>query len=243
MEPNTPMGTPPLYPVGLVVSGRPCLVVGGGPVAGRKIGALVRCGAAVTVVAPEAHRAMAVLAGDGTLEELTGPPIDLQLRPYRRGEAAGFRLVVTATGVAAVDRVVRLDAEAAGVWVNSADDPDNCTFLLPAVHRDGPVTVAVATGGASPALAAWLRRRVADALGPGLGDLAELLEEARGRIRARGVSTESIDWTGVLEGPVPGLVAEGRMDEAREALRAGLGPWWGPAEAPGDGPTGPGRGN
>lgn len=208
-----------LYPVGLVVAGQPCLVVGGGTVAGRKIGGLLACGATVTVVAPEAHRAMAVLARDGSIASIEGAPLDVQLRPYRAGEAADYRLAIAATGVPAVDGQVFADASAAGVWVNSADDPAHCTVVLPAVHRQGPVTVAVSTGGASPALAAWLRDQLAAAGGPHLGTLAELLDEARRSLHAAGGSTESVDWRALLDGPLPDLVAGGRLDEARTLLR------------------------
>ena len=78
-----------------------------------------------------------------------------------------------------VDGAVYADAEAAGVWVNSADDLAHCSFILPAVHRDGAVTVSVSTGGLSPALASWLRTRLAAAVRDGLGTLAQLLGEAR----------------------------------------------------------------
>jgi precorrin-2 dehydrogenase / sirohydrochlorin ferrochelatase len=198
----------PLYPVSLVVTDRPCLVVGGGPVATRKVDALLACGARVTVVATEVAEAIRSMAGQLTVEE----------RPYRSPEAATYRLVVTATGVPEVDRAVAADAEAAGVWVNSADDVDNCSFTLPAVHRQGPVTVAVSTGGASPALAGWLRSRVAEAIGPDVAVLAELLGEARRRLKASGVSTESIEWTAVLDQQVVPLVRQGRIEEARAVL-------------------------
>jgi precorrin-2 dehydrogenase / sirohydrochlorin ferrochelatase len=198
----------PPYPVSLVVADRPCLVVGGGPVAGRKVESLLTCGARVTVVAMGVTEAIRSMTGRLTVEE----------RPYRSPEAAAYRLVVTATGVPEVDRVVAADAEAAGVWVNSADDVVNCTFTLPAVHRQGPVTVAVSTGGASPALAGWLRDRVAEAIGPDVAVLAELLGEARRRLRAAGVSTESIEWTAILDRQVVPLVRQGRIDEARAVL-------------------------
>ena len=141
------------YPVSLDVAGRPCLVVGGGPVAARKARALVECGAAVTVVAPGLSREMEAL------EPLLHA---VERRPYRSGDVSAFRLVVTATGVPEVDGAVYAEAEAAGIWVNSADDPAHCSFILPAVHRDGAVTVSVSTGGLSPALASWLRDRIAD---------------------------------------------------------------------------------
>jgi siroheme synthase-like protein len=212
----------PLFPVGLVIAGRPCLVVGGGPVAARKVAALLTCGAAVTLVAPEVHRAIRALADAGTIAAIDGPPLDVQIRPYEQGEAAGYRLVLTATGIPAVDRAVAADAEAAGVWVNSADDTANCTVLLPAVHRDDPVTVAVATGGASPALATWLRHRIAEHLGTGLGELAHLLEQARHRMHARGGSTEDVDWRALLDGPIPELVRQGRAPEALVLLEAAV---------------------
>jgi siroheme synthase-like protein len=108
------------------------------------------------------------------------------------------------------------------VWVNVADDASHCSFLLPAVARDGDVSVAVSTAGASPALAAWLRDRVVEALGPGMGDLAALLEEGRRRVHDLGRSTETIAWRELLDGSLPELVRQGRIDEARVALHAFL---------------------
>jgi siroheme synthase-like protein len=212
----------PLFPVGLALEGRPCLVVGGGPVAARKVAALLECRARVTMVAPEVHVALGLLSEQGVIQAVDGPPLDVRLRPYAAGEAAAYRLAVTATGIPEVDAAVHRDAEAAGVWVNSADDPARCSFQLPAVWRSGPVAVAVSTGGASPALASWLRDRVAEALGPSVGVLADLLSEARAELRAAGRSTEEVDWRAVFAGPVPALVAEGRLAEARAELAAAL---------------------
>jgi siroheme synthase-like protein len=214
---------PALYPVSLDVTGRSCLVVGGGPIAAGKVAGLLAAGAAVTVVAPDVDAAIDALANDGAANDGAAEPggpgsVTVRRRPYRAGEAADYRLVVTATGIAAVDGTVAADAAAAAVWVNSADDPGRCTFHLPSVHRDGPVSVAVSTGGASPALAIWLRRRAADALGTGLGDLAGLLDEARRRLQAAGRPTSSVDWPSVLDGPLPQLVRDGRLDEARQLL-------------------------
>ena len=216
------MSSEPIYPVGLMVAGQRCLVVGGGHVAGRKIRSLLACRANVTMVAPEAHEALGMLASDGTIAAIESDPLDVQLRPYLAGEAAGYMLVVTATGVAEVDHAVAEDAKRAGIWVNSADDAANCTFILPAVHRRGPVTVTVSTSGSSPALATWLRGRIAESLGPGLEELATLLEEGRRLVHERGGSTEEVDWALLLDGPVPGLVAAGRMDEARRVMQSAL---------------------
>ncbi|HEY1466882.1 MAG TPA: bifunctional precorrin-2 dehydrogenase/sirohydrochlorin ferrochelatase [Acidimicrobiales bacterium] len=212
----------PLYPVALVVDGRRCLVVGGGPIATHKAEGLLNCRAHVTVVAPRISERLRRLAQNTTSDPSRHRPLVLEERPYRTGEASGYRLVITATGDPVVDRAVAADAEAAGVWVNSADDVDNCTFMLPAVHRDGDVTVAVSTGGASPALAGWLRDRAAAAIGPEAGTLAVLLDEARRRVRAQGMSTEATDWSAILSGPFVDLVRSGRMDEARALLHAAV---------------------
>ena len=213
----------PLYPVSLVVQHRPCLVVGGGPVAVRKVDGLLACGAHVTVVAPDIAPAIADRSGrSGGSEQPGAGTLSIRRRPYRRGEAARYRLVVTATGIPSVDQAVAEDAEAAGVWVNCADDAANCSFLLPAVHRDGPVTVAVSTGGASPALASWIRTRVGAAVGSHLDALAAVLDDARTTLRDRGGSTESVDWRSVLDGPLPELVRAGRLEEARAIVCAAM---------------------
>jgi siroheme synthase-like protein len=170
------------------------------------------CGATVTVIAPDVCAAMAELA-----------PLTIERRPYAAGDAWAYRLVVTATGIPAVDGAVYTDADAAGVWVNSADDVEHCSFILPAVHRDGTVTVAVSTGGQSPALASWLRTRLAAHGGTGLGALAELLGRARQSVRDAGRSTEMVDWGALLDGSLPELVQAGRFDEARALVEAATG--------------------
>src|SRR3984885_1223504 len=147
---------PSLCPVSLDVRGQACLVVGGGKVAARKARSLLDCGAAVTVITPSVGREM---------EDLVPALQTLVRRAYMTGDASAFRLVVTATGMPEVDGAVYADAEAAGVWANSADDMAHLSFILPAVHRDGPVTVAVSTSGLSPALASWLRTRLATECG------------------------------------------------------------------------------
>lgn len=199
------------YPVTLIVEGRPCLVVGGGPVAARKAAALVECGARVRVVAERLGA------------EVRSLPLEWEERPYRAGEAAGYWLVATATDSPEVSRAVSADAEAAGVLVNAADDPELCSFFLPAVARQGPVSVAVSTDGASPALARWLRDRVArEWLGPEYAVAAELLAEKRDEIRASGRSTESVDWRVALDSDMLDLVRAGRVDQARERIQACL---------------------
>lgn len=196
----------PTYPVALILVGRRCLVVGGGHVALRKCGGLLAAGAEVTVVAPEVS------------DEIRAMPVRVEQRPYAEGEATGYWLVVTATGRPEVDRAVFADGDGAGVLVNAADDIPGCSFILPAVVRRGPVSVAVSTDGTSPALAGWLRDRVAALVGPDVETLASFLGRARDTIRKSGRSTEGLPWRELLDGPLPGLVADGRLDEASSEL-------------------------
>jgi precorrin-2 dehydrogenase/sirohydrochlorin ferrochelatase len=179
----------------LRLSGRRVLVVGGGAVAARKAQGLLAADADVTVVAPNLSPEMDALR----------PAVAVEQRAYRAGEAAEFRLVVTATDDAAVQQRVYDDAEAAGVWVNAADDPERCSFTLPAIVRNGPVVVAVSTQGASPALASGLRDRIAAALPPDVDAVAAELSRRRRDLRDRGISTESVDWSG----QVAALLGEG----------------------------------
>ena len=130
--------------------------------------------------------------------------------------------MVTATGVAEVDHAVYSAGEERRVFVNSADDPANCSFTLPSVVRRGDLVVTIGTGGRSPALAAWLRRRLGDEIGPEYETLLDLLSEAREELRAAGRSSEEPDWQSALDSGMLDLVHAGRVDEAKEMLRACL---------------------
>jgi siroheme synthase-like protein len=180
------------YPVYLDLHGRAVLVVGAGPVAARKTAGLIAAGAAVTVVAPE-------ISGD--VRALDPPPVAILVRGYDRSLLDELRpwLVITATDGAEVNAQVARDAEAAGIWVNSADDPVNCGFILPAIHRQGDVTVAVSTGGAAPALAQYVRDRVGELIGPAYARAAVALRRRRGEFHARGDTTEGRDWQSDIE--------------------------------------------
>ncbi len=172
------------YPVFLDLTDISVLVVGGGLIAFRKATGLVAAGARITVVAPEIRTDLSAIAAH------------TELRPYRAGDAANYRLVLTATSDAALNALVANDARAAGVWVNSADDPQNCSFILPAVARQGLVTMAISTGGASPALASRLRTDIAAReLTPNVQEAAVVLARQREEIKRAGGSTEDIDWT------------------------------------------------
>lgn len=200
----------PLYPVNLVIAGKPCLVVGGGRVGLQKVSSLLEAGAKVTVVAPEI---------DAQIEALD---VTCHKRAYRSPEAVSYRLVLAATGDAAVNQRVYDDAEAAGVWVNSADDPDRCSFTLPAQLRRGRLTVTVATGGHSPAVSTWLRQRLDAEIGPEYDTLIGVLADVRQEVQASGRGTETLDWQGALDSGILDLVRADRLEDAKEHLRACL---------------------
>jgi precorrin-2 dehydrogenase/sirohydrochlorin ferrochelatase len=202
----------PLYPVNLLVAGRSVLVVGGGTVAADKARGLVAAGARVHVVAPRVEAAIRDL--DVTWDE----------RPYERGEVARYRLAVACTDDPAVNQAVFDDGEAAGVWVNAADDPERCSYTLPARLERGRVLVTVSTGGHSPALASWLRDQLAPAVPEEVDELARLLADARSEVLADGRSTLGLDWRSALDSGMLDLVRAGRLDEAKELLRASLHP-------------------
>jgi siroheme synthase-like protein len=202
------------YPANLVVDGRRCVVVGAGRIAARKIGALLDAGARVHVVAPDVSDDVQAWADAGALT--------IDVRAFEPSDLDGSWLATTATGLASVDHAVFAAGEERRVWVNSADDPANCSFTLMSVVRRGDVVVTVGTGGRSPALATWLRRRFADELGPEYEVLLELLADARDALQAEGRSTEEPDWQAALDSGMLDLVRAGRVDEAKELLSACL---------------------
>ena len=176
------------YPVFLDLGDVPVLLVGGGQIATRKAAGLLAAGARVTVVAPAVR------------PELAAQVSAVWLRPFADDDCAGFRLVMTATDDPQVNARVAASATALGVWVNSADDPSNCSFILPAVTRRGPVVAAVSTGGASPALASHLRSVIAEqVLTEQVEQAARELSRQRDEIHAAGGSTEDVDWTDRLQ--------------------------------------------
>lgn len=199
------------YPVNLVLDGRRCLVVGGGKVALRKVEGLVACGGRVTVVARRV---------DPELRALDG--VAIEERPWRPEDLDGMWLVIAATDDPAVNRAVYDAGQRAGVWVNGADDPANCSFTLPSVVRRGDLQVTVSTGGRSPALATWLRRRLEGEIGPEYAVLLDLLATERDGLKAAGVSTEGLDWRSALDSDMLDLIRTGDLAHARERLQTCL---------------------
>ncbi len=199
------------YPVNLVLDGRRCLVVGGGKVALRKVEGLLACGGRVTVVATRLNPDLAVLS-----------EVMIEQRPWRPEDIDGMWLVIAATDDPGVNRAVYDAGQRAGVWVNGADDPANCSFTLPSVVRRGDLQVTVSTGGRSPALSTWLRRRLEGEIGPEYAVLLDLLATEREGLKAAGVSTEGLDWRSALDSDMLDLIRTGDLAHARERLQTCL---------------------
>jgi len=175
------------YPIVVRLGGRPVLVVGGGRVALRKASGLAAAGAQVTVVSPEF-----VDGFDGL------PGTTLLRRAYLSTDLDGVALAFAATDDPAVQQQVFDDGEQRRVLVNAADDPERCSFILPAVERRGAVIVAVSTQGRSPALAGQLRDLLARALPEDLDAIVEAAARRRAEIHQAGGSTEDADWADLL---------------------------------------------
>jgi siroheme synthase-like protein len=202
------------YPVNLVVSGRRCVVVGAGRIAARKVDGLLAAGADVHVVAPFLGEHVRTIRDEGrvTAAERAFEPADLD----------GAWLATAATDDPGVNHAVFEAGEARGVWVNAADDPDNCSFTLMSVIRRGDLVVTVGTGGRTPALATWLKERITAEIGPEYETLVELLADAREAMQADGRSTEDADWKRALDSGMLDLIRAGRVDDAKELLRSCL---------------------
>jgi len=165
------------YPAFLDLRGRRCVVVGGGAVAERKIGALLDAGARVVVVSPMVTEELTALVAANVIEH--------RARRFRRHDVRGAALVVAATGVLAVDDVVAAAARRARALVNVVDRPDACDFILPSVLRRGDLQIAVSTGGKSPALAREIRRRLEAEIGDDYGELVARVGSERTQLRER----------------------------------------------------------
>jgi precorrin-2 dehydrogenase / sirohydrochlorin ferrochelatase len=165
------------YPLFALLEDRHCLVVGGGAVGERKVQDLLRAGARVTVVSRELTPRLADLAAAGRLAFVRGD--------FNPGHLEGMTLVVGATDDEEVNRRVSLAAQARGLFVNIVDAPELCTFIVPAQVRRGPLTIAVSTGGASPALARQLREELEERFGSDYGRYLRVLQTVRDRVLAR----------------------------------------------------------
>jgi precorrin-2 dehydrogenase / sirohydrochlorin ferrochelatase len=162
----------PFYIACLRLSGRRCVVVGGGAVGLEKVEGLLVCDADVTLVSPDAIEPLRQLAAEGSIR--------WEQREYRAEDLEGTFVVIAATGDTEVNIAVFEEAERRAMLVNVVDVPPLCNFILPAIIRTGPLAIAISTAGASPALAKRIRDEIAEEYGEPYARLAMLLNEVRG---------------------------------------------------------------
>lgn len=203
-------------PAFLDIAGRPCLVVGGGEVAARKIALLERAGGRVRVTSPELVPSLLRGVAAGRIQHLShsfGPEL-----------LDGSAVVIAATDDRALNARVSWEARRRSIPVNVVDDPALCTFQVPAIVDRDPVLIAISTGGASPVLARWVRRRVEGFLPDSLGRLAELADRWRPTVKTRLKSIENRKtfWENVFDGPAGQLSLDGRDDEADSLVQQTL---------------------
>lgn len=220
--------THPLYPISLNLSGRPCLVVGGGGVAERKAEGLRQAGALVTVVAPEAGPALRASADRGELV--------WRFDRFRPDHVDGCAVCIAATDDTELNQLVAAEARRRGVPVNVVDRPELCDFEVPAVVRRGRFQVAVSTGGASPLLAARVRRELEERYGPefasvtaALGEVRRELKRAepdsgRRREKLRAALGAALEWASDRAGPAAELDGTKAVPDAlKTAVRRAAG--------------------
>ena len=194
----------PFYIACLKLSGRRCLVVGGGEVGLEKVEGLLACDGDVTLIAPEAIEPLQDLAREGSIRwkprEYAGP-----------GDLEGVFIVIASTDDTEVNIAIYEDAERRAMLVNVVDVPPLCNFILPAIIRTGPLAIAISTAGASPALAKRIRDEIADEYGEPYAKLAVILNE----------------WLGQGHpAHIPGPQAVLRVDRQRRARpRGAAAPW------------------
>lgn len=205
---------PDYYPVYLNLAGKRCVIIGGGTIAQGKIGGLLQAGCQITVVSPDATPGIRQAAQRGDIVWLQ--------RTYRAGDLEGSFIGVAATNVWHVNREIYEEAERLGVLLNVVDDPDLCSFIAPSIVKREPVTMAISTGGASPALARKLRETLANAEALEWADLADVLAQARRIVKERRIAIDPERWQCCITRELLELAQEGRGEEALKALLAQL---------------------
>ena len=209
----------PFYIACLKLSGRKCLVVGGGDIGLDKVEGLLACDGDVVLVAPDATEELRALADDGS--------IVWERRPYEPADLEGKFIAIAATNDSEVNIGIYDDAEKLAMLVNVVDVPPLCNFILPAIVRTGPLAIAISTAGASPALAKRMKREISELFGEPYARLAVMLNDARGWAKATLPTYQ--DRKAFFEGIVNGdpdpveLVRDGREAEVLAMIEAAKG--------------------
>jgi precorrin-2 dehydrogenase/sirohydrochlorin ferrochelatase len=205
-----------LYPIFIEAKGRRVIVIGGGHVGAEKVRGLLNAEADITVVSPELNDELRGYLDAGRIKHVA--------RAYREDDLDdAYEWVMVATDDGAINAEVAAAGKRRGLWVNAADDPKNCDFILPAVVRKGKITLAASTSGTSPALARRLREELDAYLTEDMPALADLLAEVRQELRARDIKVENDTWQDAIDEELRVLLAQRKHQQARAYLLRGLG--------------------
>lgn len=205
-----------LYPIFVELKGRPIIVIGGGNVGAEKVRGLLAAEADITVVSPELIDELREHAAAGRIRHIA--------RAYEESDLdGGYEFIMIATDDGAINAQVAAAGKKRGIWVNAADDPPNCDFILPAVIRKGKITLAASTSAASPALARRLREELDAYLTDDMPALADLLAEVRQEVRKRGIKIANDTWQYAIDGQLRVLLAQRKYGQARARLLERLG--------------------
>lgn len=201
-----------LYPVYLKLDHKLCLVVGGGKVAERKVRSLLECGAVVRVVSPEVTPHIKQWHNQEGLE--------LWQREYQPQDLEDVFLVFAATNQSKVNQRIAEDCRIRNLPVNVVDDPEGCSFTVPSVIRRGKLSIAVSTGGASPLLAAKIRRQLEQHFGPEYGEFLEILSDLRQRVLSEVAEIEDRQdiYRKLIESDILELLKEEKRDQVKERI-------------------------
>ena len=203
------------YPISLNVSGRRCVVVGGGQVALRKVLMLLEFGADIEVVSPKLCPELSRLAESGKTKAT--------LRSYQPDDLRHAFITIAATDDSSTNLKVVTDAKREGVLVNVVDDPELSNFIVPSCLRRGKITIAVSTGGVSPALARSIRTRLEKDLGSEYASLAELVGEVRTELKSQDIKVNGDAWQRALDLDwLIELIKRGDRKEAKAVLLGNL---------------------
>jgi precorrin-2 dehydrogenase/sirohydrochlorin ferrochelatase len=202
------------YPVYLNLKGRPCVIIGGGRVAEGKISRLREAGARITVISPQVTEEIRAAAQQGQLQWCD--------REYQEGDLQNAFLAVAATNVRSVNRQIFQEAERQNVLLNVVDDAPLCTFIAPSIVERGPVTLAISTAGASPALARKLRESLTNDPVLDWADLAGVMSQVRSQIKKQGAVVDPQRWQCCLSSQLLDLARSGRQEEAGAKLLSDL---------------------
>lgn len=203
------------YPVFLEMKQRRCFVIGGGWVAEKKVDGLLTAGADVTVISPAITQRLRDWLAKGAIRHVQ--------REYEAGDLAASDLVFAATDHSGINAAVCRDARSLGIWINAADDPEHCDFILPAVIRRGELAVAVSTGGASPAVTRAVREELENYFTAAYAQFVQIASEVRRELREKSLSASADAWNKALKGNFRRLIQEGRAEQAKELLLLTLG--------------------